>query len=188
MEVYRECKIYEEILLPEEEVEWQGKPGTFPVLASECKTALLVRWIVCAALFVVLTVLYAVAASHVGAPFYILVELAIFVALAYISIIPIQDWKNIQKKAHYYVTNKRVILAVGKSLYALNRSGINTKCIPAEGDSVHISFGSCADKAGRTYRRYTVMPEIDDDDPSKNGFVFYGVHVGKDRLKDLLSV
>lgn len=188
MEVYRECKIYEEILLPEEEVEWQGKPETLPLLTSECKTAVLVRWIVCAALFVVLTILYAVLASNAGAPFHLVVVLVLFVALAYISIIPIQDRNNIHKKVHYYVTNKRVILAVGKSLYALNRNGINTKCIPSDCDCVHISFGSCADKAGRTYRRYTVMPEIDDDDPSKNGFVFYGVKVGKDRLKDLLSV
>ena len=188
MEVYRDCKSYEEILLPQEEVEWQGKPAAFPLLTQENKTALLTRWIGCAVLFVALTILYTVLASSLGAPFYPLVVLVLFIALGYFSIIPFQDRKTIQKKGHYYVTNKRVILAVGRNLYALNRSGINTQYIPAEGDSAHILFGSCVSKASRTYRRYAVMPEIDDDDPSKNGFVFYGVKVGKDRLKELLSV
>lgn len=188
MEVYRECQNYNEVLLPEEKIEWQGTPEAFPLLTKENKTALLIRWISCAVLFVGTSILYAFLAARVDAPFNPLVVIVIFIALAYISIIPFQDWKNIQKKVCYYVTNKRVILSTGKNLYALSRSGINVKCLPAEGDCVHILFGSCVNKAGQSYRRYAVMPEVDDDDPSKSGFVFYCVNADKEKLKDFLSV
>lgn len=188
MEVYRDCKSYEEVLLPEEEVVWQGKPANLPILSKETKTALVLRWIGCAAAFVILTILYAVAAQNVGASFNILVVLAFVVVFGYSAVIPFTDHKSLQKKVFYYVTNKRVILMSGKDIYALNRAGINTKVVEGDCDSVHILFGSCVKKTGRQFRRYTVLPEVDGSDPSKNGFVFYGVSVGKDRLKNLLSV
>ena len=181
MKVIRECACCENHLLPEEEILWKSRPGTFPLVTKE--SGLLLRWIICAIALIGVTVAYAVAARHTGAPFHVFVVLIVAVALAYIAIVPILDWRNLQNKTHYYVTNKRIILMSGKTLYALNRTGLNMKCIEAD-DSIHVLFGSGITRPAHSWRRYTVAP----DPQSDPGFVFYGVSVGKDRLKEILSL
>ena len=188
MEVTRECKNYEEALLPDEQVQWTGKAENFPLLSTENKSWLLLRWICSGVMLAALTALYAAAVFCGVAKFNIFVELIVIVACGYVSYLPIGDWSKIRKNVRYYVTNKRVILAVGKSVYALNRSGIKTECKSADGGAVHILFGSCVGMPGRKYRRATVLPEVDDADLSKNGFVFYNVKEGRAGLEKLLSV
>ena len=181
MEFIRDCICCENHLLPDEEIVWKSRPGTFPLITKE--SGLLMRWIICAVLLVGLTAAYIAAAQRTSAPFHVFVVLIIFVALAYIAIVPILDWKSLLNKTHYYVTNKRVILLSGKNLYALCRTGLNMKCVEADG-GVHILFGSGVTRPAHSWRRYTVAP----DPQSDPGFVFYGVSVGKDRLKEILSL
>lgn len=188
MEVTRECRNYEKTLLPDETVVWSGRPQKTPLLSSEVKTNLLVRWIVCAVLFAALTVLYTVFARLAGTEFNAIVVLVLVVAFGCIALVPVKDWNTIQKKAHYYVTNKRVILVSGSTVYAISRNGINTEIVHAEGDAVHVLFGSCVGIAARKYRRFTALPETDDNNHSKSGFVFYAVREGKSELENLLSV
>lgn len=188
MEITRECKSYEEVLLPDEQVEWTGKPAAFPLLTEENRGFLLLRWICCGVVFVGLTALYIAAAIFTAAQFNIIVELVIIAACAFVSFIPIRDWIDLRKKVRYYVTNKRVILAVGKSIYALNRSGIKVERRSAEGGGIHVLFGSCVGISGRKCRRATVLPEIDEADLGKNGFVFYNVKEGKTELEALFSL
>ena len=184
MELIRDCTCCENHLLPGEEIEWKSRPGTFPLLTKDSKGSLLLRWILCAAILVAITVLYAIVAQNKGVAFNYIVELILVIAAVYISITPILDWKKLQKKTCYYVTNKRIILMSGSNLYALNRAGINMKWVPADDDSVHILFGACQNKPSGTWRRYAIAPDPQDF----AGFVFYGVQVEKDRLKELLSV
>ena len=126
---------------------------------------------------------YYIAVQRTGAPFHTFVVLIIAAGLAYISLVPVLDWKSLQSKTHYYVTNKRVILLSNKNLYALCRAGLNMKCIETDA-GLHILFGASITKSARSWRRYTVVP----DPQSAPGFVFYGIDVGKDRLKDILSL
>ena len=181
MEFIRDCNRCEDHLLPDEEIVWKSRPGVFPLVTKE--SGLLARWIICAVALVALTVAYLIAVQRTGAPFHIFVVLIIAVALAYIAIVPIQDWKRLQKKTHYYVTSKRVILMSGKNLYALNRTGLIMKCVEADG-GIHVLFGACVTRPARSWRRYTVIP----DPQSDPGFVFYCVSEGKDRLKEILSL
>lgn len=181
MEFIRDCSCCEKHLLPDEEIVWKSRPGSFPLVTKE--SGLLARWIICAVLLVALTAAYIIAARQTGAPFHVFVVLIIVVALAYIAIVPIQDWKSLQNKTYYYVTNKRVILMSGKNLYALSRTGLITKCVEAD-SGIHVLFGSGTTRPARSWRRYTVVP----DPQSDPGFVFYGVAEGKDRLKEILSL
>lgn len=188
MEVTRECKNYEEALLPDEQVQWTGKAEDFPLLTKENRGWVLLRWICSGVILVALTVLYAAAAVCGVATFNIFAELLVIAACGYVSYIPVGDWIKIRKNVRYYVTNKRVILTTGKTVYALNRSGIKAECKSAEGGAVHILFGSCVGMSSRKYRRATVLPEVEDADLSKNGFVFYNVKEGRAGLEKLLSI
>ena len=188
MEITRDCKSYEDALLPDEQVEWAGAPERLPLLTSENKRPVLLRWICCAFVFVALTAAYTGLMLHAQARFNVVVELVLFAACAFAAYLPVQDWLELQKKTRYYVTNKRVILAVGKNVYALNRSGIKAECKRAEGGAVHILWGSCVGMPARKYRRAAVMPLMDDADLSQNGFVFYHVKEGKAELEALFSV
>lgn len=184
MEITRDCQNFKRTLLPDETVVWSGRSQKTPLLAPEVKAGLLVRWIACAVIFAALIVLYTVFANLAGTEFNALVVLVLVVAFGCIALVPVKDWNTIQKKAYYYVTNKRVILVSGSTVYALNRNGINTKTVHAEEGAVHVLFGSCVDIAAKKYRRFTALPEAGDND---SGFVFYAVQEGKSELENLLS-
>lgn len=188
MEIIRECKDYRSILLPDEQVEWEGRSGSIPLVTNENRTSLTVRWIMFAAALVILSAAYIAAAVLIPTKFHAIVIVILLAMFAYGGILPVLDWKNIQKKARYVVTNKRVILSTGKNVFALNRNGIHVECRSSEAGGVHILFGSCTKMNAHKYRYGVIMPETDDSDLSKNGFVFYNVTDGKDKLKKLLSL
>ena len=188
MEITRECKDYRTVLLRDEQVEWEGRSGSFPLMTPENRANLIFRWIFCAALLVILSASYIAATVLIPTKFHVQVILILLVVFAYAGILPVLDWKNIQKKTRYVVTNKRVILASGKNVFALNRSGIHVECKKTAEGGVHILFGSCTKASTHKYRYRVIVPESDSSDLSKNGFVFYNVVEGQDRLKELLSI
>lgn len=188
MEITRECKDYRSILLPDEQVEWEGRSGSIPLVTKENRASLTARWILFAAALVILSAAYIAAAVLIPAKFHVLVIVIFLAMFAYGGILPILDWKNIQKNARYAVTNKRVILSTGKNVFALNRSGIHVECRNGADGGIHILFGSCTKMPAHKYRYGVIMPESDDSDLSRNGFVFYNVTENKDKLKELLSL
>lgn len=186
MEVKRGCEGYEKVLLPDEQVEWKGRPEPFRLLTEETKRSVLLQWVLCAVVCVALSVLYIAAVANSEAHFSIIVELVIIAACAFVAFTPIRDKIEVQKKAGYYVTNKRVILTVGDNFYALNRGGIKVERRRTGDGNLNVLFGSCVGMPDRKCRRAAILPEIDDEDLGKNGFVFYNVKQDADLLERLL--
>lgn len=184
MDITRDCKDYKNTLLPDEHVIWSGKPDNVPLLSEENRKALPTRWIACAVAFVALTAAYIVLLAQSGRSFSFLVELLLLVACGWIAYIPVMDWNDLRRKTSYYVTNKRVILVVGKNVYALNRAGIKVSCEQTKDGVTHILWGASENILPRRYRRLTVIPDTLDENPC---LIFYHVNESAAKLQDLTA-
>lgn len=186
MEIKRGFESFDQALLPDERVEWKGRPAPFPLLTAESKKVILLQWILCAVACVAITAIYAAVAISAGVGVNPIMELIIVAACVLVAVTPFRDRSDVQKKVSYYVTNKRVILVVGDNFYALNRTGIKVEVRKSAKGTLNLLFGSCVGMAPHKWRRAASLPEIDDEDLSKNGFVFYNIQQDKVYLEQLL--
>lgn len=113
------------ILKSTEEVQWMGQPEKIPLLAGKAGKGILIRWIVCAALAVILTVVYwAYCNGHDGTEFsliMLLFTIGIPVAIAWG---PIGENAKLSK-LHYVITDERVIMYHGDIHFSMDRSRID---------------------------------------------------------------
>lgn len=186
MEIKRGFESLDKALLPDERVEWKGRPAPFPLLTEESRNSIVLQWILCAVACVAITAVYAAVAINAQVGINPIMELIIVAACVFVAVTPIRDRYEVQKKVSYYVTNKRVILVSGDNFYALNRSGIKVEARKGAGGTINLLFGSCVGMAPHKWRRAASLPEIDDEDLSKNGFVFYNIQQDKAYLERLL--
>lgn len=182
MDITRDCTDYKKTLLPDEKVIWSGKPDGVPLLTAENRKSLILRWIACAVAFVVLTAAYVALLLINAKSFSFIVEAVFLIACAWIAYMPVVDWNDLRHKTSYYITNKRVILVVGKSVYALNRTGIKVTIKDTPDGVTHILWGAGDNIPPHRYRRLTVIPDALDENPC---LIFYYVRESAENLRYL---
>lgn len=166
-----------DILLPEEELQWAGHSEAFPLVSKENKNGLMVRWLIAIVCAVVLSVIYAVWVSHSDRTYNILVELVILIAVAYFGfVVSVLDRRTLMNRALYCITNKRVLVFVAdRPAIALNRAGLNSRCVSAEDGCIHILFGAAIDVNPRKYRITTIVSQTDKSGENSIGAIFYNI-------------
>lgn len=180
-------KLKEE-LLEGEVIEWKGRPEPFPLIVPARKKALMLRWIICAACAVILSAAYIYMALTVenGADFNFVVELVILLLFGYVALIPIMDRNKIIKKCKYYITDRRVIVAVAdKDVFALSRKGIKLIFVPGESGCVNVLFGSAVNIPARKAMLTAIMPVKDEKGEEITGIEFYNIKDDK-TVRELL--
>ncbi len=179
---------FDNIRLPDEEIQWVGRVQDFPLVSQENRTALLIRWIVCAVLAAALSILYPVWAVRSGNDYNVILSILIVIVFAYVAVLmPLLDRKSLQKAA-YCVTNKRVMVFMGdRPAVALNRAELRSRRVPAGGGCVHVLFGAAVDIKPSKYRITTIVPITDSTGNIPTGTIFYNVKE-KDLPGDILPL
>lgn len=186
MEIKRGFNNLDKAWLPDEQVEWKGRPAPFPLMTEDSRKSILLQWVLCVVACVAVTAAYVAVAINAQVGIHPIVELVIIAACIFVAVTPLRDRYELQKKVSYYVTNKRVILVSGDNFYALNRNGIKVEVRKGAGGTINLLFGSCVKMPPHKWRRAASLPEIDDEDLSKNGFVFYNIQQDKSYLERLM--
>ena len=164
-----------ESLMADEQILWKGGCEPFPLVTPLNKKSLLVRWVLCAALFVILSVAY-VLLSLRTAGFSIVVELVLLVIFAYVAGVPLLDHNKLVKKCGYYVTDKRIISAVGYSeVFPISRAGLKLRAVPAENGCVHLLFGAATELPEKKLPLNAIAPIKSEKGEGVVGLVFFNV-------------
>lgn len=167
-----------EELKDDETVLWTGRPEPFKLVNETNKKSLTLRWIICGALFVLLTVLYTVFTVGSPAGFKPAVVIVLVIIFGYLMLAPVLDHNKAQKKCQYIVTDKRVLSAIGdNAVYAVGRAGLKLKAVPAEAGCVHLLFGAAADKLSASKYMVKALVPIKAEGGGDEivGLVFYNV-------------
>lgn len=110
-----------EHLREQEQVRWQGRPESFPLLEGSLKAQILRNWLVTGAAVCALLVWYFTAYEDKNAGFLGLV----LIIGALIAVSPIMERRNLQGQT-YWVTNERVIMRTrDRSFYYMNLDEID---------------------------------------------------------------
>jgi len=164
-----------EALQEGETVLWQGKSERFPLVNAGNKAKLTLRWVICAIAFAAVSAGY-IALSVKTAGFKPAVELVIVLIFAYLIAAPMLDRKRILKKCTYYVTDKRVMTAVGDNqLLILGRAGLKVSTVPAESGCIHLLLGAAEALPGKKYLVSTFSGVKSENKDQVTGIVLYNV-------------
>lgn len=165
-----------ENLQADETVLWDSRPEAFPLKNEANKKSLLMRWVICAALFAVLTAAYTIYSLRIPAGFKPVVVIILALVFGYLMLTPVLDRNKVQKKCRYLVTDKRAIVAVGDNgFHAVSRAGLKVDAIPAENGCVHLLLGAAADTPEKKYLTRTFVPVKAEGTEDVTGIVFYNV-------------
>ena len=166
-----------ETLMEGETILWRGRPESFPLITAATKKGLVIRWLACAAAFVLLTVCYVLFVnSKDNLSFNFVVEAVLLLICAYVALLPALDRNKIIKKCCYYVTDSRVIVAVGDNdAFPLSRKGLKVLRVPGADGCVTMLFGSNTAQPERKHRVGTFVPGKDENGENITGITFYNV-------------
>lgn len=166
-----------ESLMEGEQILWKGRPEPFPLVTGANKTMILVRWLVCAAVFVVATLCYFFATrGSNGVQFNLIAVGIVLLVCAYVALLPAIDRNKILKKVKYYVTDTRVLTAVGENeVFALSRKGLKVLRVPGESGCVTLLFGSHTALPERKQRVGAFVPGKDEKGELVTGISFYNI-------------
>ena len=165
-----------ENLLEGETVLWAGRPEPFPVKNETNKKSLTMRWLICGALLVVLTVAYVLYSLSIPAGFKPAVVIVLVVVFGYLMLAPVLDHNKVQKKCLYIVTDKRVLTAVGdNAVHAISRDGLTVDAIPANNGCVHLLLGAASTLPEKKYLVSSFSPMKVADSEEAAGLVLYNV-------------
>lgn len=166
-----------EELKADETVLWVGRPELFKLVNEANKKSLTLRWIVCAALFVILSAVYI--AWSIGSPGGCkpAVIVVLVIVFGYLMLTPVLDRNKVQKKCQFIVTDKRVLTAVSDSaVYAVSRAGLKLSAVPAGDGCVHLLFGAAGKLPEKKYLVKTFAPvKAEGGSDEIIGTVFYNV-------------
>ena len=96
------------------------------------------------------------------------------------------DRNKIIKKCKYYITDRRVIVAVAdKDVFALSRKGIKLIFVPGESGCVNVLFGSAVNIPARKAMLTAIMPVKDEKGEEITGIEFYNIKDDK-TVRELL--
>ena len=160
-----------------ESVLWAGRPAPFPLKNGSNKKGLTLRWIICGALFVILTALYAVWSPGSAAGFKPAVIAVLVIVFGYLMLVPVFDRNKVLKKCQFIVTDKRVLTAVSDSaVFALGRAGLKVSAVPAGNGCVHLLLGAAGKLKEKKYLIRTFAPvKAENGGEEIVGLVFYNV-------------
>ena len=165
-----------ENILADETVLWAGRPEPFPVKNEANKKSLTLRWLVCGALLVILTVAYVIYSMGIPAGFKPGVVIVLVAVFGYMMLMPILDHNKVQKKCQYIVTDKRVLTAVGdNAVHAISRNGLAVNAVPAQNGCLHLLLGAAGDLPESKYLTRTFSPVKGEDGEETKGLVLYNV-------------
>ncbi len=168
-----------------ETIQWKGASEKFPLIDATNKTALTIRWIICAIAALALVALYFVLNAAMGSVNIWLLILCLIV-VAYFVILPMLDRNNVYKNCKYYITNERVILYYGdREIYSLPIKGLKSNILEAEEGRIHIELGSCVGMNAKKHRVAAFVPRKDDNG-NVIGMVLYNMETN-DVLKRIFS-
>ena len=159
----------------DEEILWSGKAAPFPLMNSENKTSILIRWIICAVFVIGLVGGYFASAANTGVQIKPVVVLIVVFIGAYLALIPVLDRNAILGKRLYFITNRRVMVTEGnRGVWTLDKAGLKTKTPPGE-SGTHFLFGTATELSAKKARVSAVVPVKEDNGPGITGLVFYNV-------------
>ena len=142
----------------DEEVKWEGKPGTFKLIEKSNKQALLTRWIITAVAAIVIIVLYCIVVQNDERLNFnmILPSITVIIA-AFIIVRPIVDYYSLKRKCTYFATNERLIVVIGfDSVISMPLEDVDSvKFINKENGRTDILFGKYAVK--RPYSKIRII-------------------------------
>ena len=166
-----------EELKEDETVLWAGRPEPFPLKNGSNKNGLMLRWVICGALFVILTVLYAVWSAGSAAGFKPAVVAVLVIVFGYLMLVPVLDRNKVLKKCQFIVTDKRVLTAVSDSaVFALGRAGLKVSAVPAGAGCVHLLLGAAGKLPEKKYLVKTFAPvKAEGGSDETVGMVLYNV-------------
>ena len=165
-----------ENILADETVLWAGRPEPFPAKNEANKKSLTMRWLICGALFVVLTVAYVLYSLSIPAGFKPAVVIVLVVVFGYLMLAPVLDHNKVQKKCLYIVTDQRVLTAVGDSaVHAMSRAGLAVNAVPAKNGCVHLLLGTAGDLPQAKYLSKAITALRANSSEEDDGLVLYNV-------------
>ncbi|WP_434311679.1 hypothetical protein [Hominifimenecus sp. rT4P-3] len=166
-----------------EELLWNGKGKSDPLVNATNKTKLMIRWIVCAVIGIGFTAFYLpYAFSHSFPTNNTIISVAVVLALVLvIAYGPIQEWRTLNGKVSYLLTNRRVL--------AIQDGNVREMAVDAEtpcraerlGNNtyvVYIGEAACSSKSSQA--RSNALMGIKDDANQMTGMIFYGVSNAED--------
>lgn len=161
------------VLLPDESVEWLGRPEEFS-LTKETPAPKL--WILYSAVFVVVSVLSFAAEKLAGAEFNAFWQVALAVVYVFYMFRPFADANKVRKSI-YAVTNLRVISMAGgeDKYYGLNRKRLRRNITDNRPGTVDVLLGSCADIPEKDHFKRAYFPLGMNTNAGANGLVFFKV-------------
>lgn len=178
------------ILKRNEEVQWMGQPEKTPLLSGKAGKNILLRWIMCVALAIVLTLVYWIYSSnHDSTEFsaiMLLFTVGIPVAIAWGPI-----GENMElNKMHYIITDQRIIMYHGKINFFMDRSRIDeirVRILENGASSIYIGKKTfdVKDSKIRYIAGHGISEHIDDDNVIV-GSILYNVK-GADRICELFA-
>jgi len=176
-------------LLEGETILWKGRPEEFPLMTEKTKSGVIKKWLIAIIGAVVFIGGYAIMASSSAAaggvnPTVIAVIALVF---AYVAYMPFMDRSKIIKKCKYYITDKRVLVAIGdKDVFALDRNGLKLIYVPNENGCVNILFGTYVDLPESKYLVSAFTPGKVEGSDEVTGILFYNLKDDSD-VKALLG-
>ena len=161
-----------------EELLWNGKGKADALINAGNKTKLMIRWIACAIVGLGFTAFYLpYAIGHQFPTNNTIISVGVVVALALvIAYGPIQEWKILNGKMNYLLTNRRVMSIKDGNVHEFAVDA-ETPCRAEKLDNgtyvVFIGEAACRTKLSQA--RTNAMIGIKDDANQVIGMVLYGV-------------
>lgn len=173
-------------LLEGEKLLWQGAPEPFSVFQGKKRSALIMRWIICAVGFIALTLIYTLSKRVV---FNWVFEAVILLAFAYVALVPVLDTRKVVKKCSYYVTDMRAVTIIdAKDVLTIQKKNTKLDIRQAGEGCVHIMLGAAVDLPEKKWVYSTFTPICADDNATINGLIFYNVKDSAELRDSLKSV
>lgn len=166
-----------------EELLWNGKGKADPLVNATNKTKLMIRWIVCAVIGIGFAAFYLPYAFSHGFPTNnTIISVGVVLALALvIAYGPIQEWRTLNGKVSYLLTNRRVLTIQDGNVREMTVDA-QTPCRAERLDNntyvVYIGEAACRSKSSQA--RANALMGIKDDANQMTGMVFYGVSNAED--------
>lgn len=160
---------FQKELQSDESILWRGSAGRFSI--GMCG-GILRTWIISAAIFLIVSVLFYWAEMAVEMEFLLSWQLVLTVLFLYFFLKPLFNIRTLKRSA-YFVTDRRVILIVGgRTLRGLNRAGLHVEFTPAKG-GMDVLFGSAVGTPERKRFRYAWDPKRDEYEEEVTGIIFF---------------
>lgn len=183
--------IFDRIMDNGEYIEWVGKAEPFKLADAANKKALNIRWLICAAVAVILTAVYIISTFSRDLEIQTVIPVITICVPLFIALRPMLDKGTINKKLIFALTNKRAIVYKSETDYsgmALDKT--DAVKFTDKGSGIgDVVLGKAAVEAPESKLRYIALvpkTSYNGDEKLVTGLVFYNIaEIGK--VKELLE-